>query len=136
MPVSPRKLAQIDARMRSLGIHENDLDERFIRASGKGGQHLNKTSTCVVLRHLPTGIEVRCQSERSQAINRHLARARLADKIERMMLGKRSAEEQRRWKIKKQKRRRSRRAKEKTLELKHKQSLKKEQRRKISKEEF
>jgi len=122
--------------MRSLGIHENDLDERFIRASGKGGQHLNKTSTCVVLRHLPTGIEVRCQSERSQAINRHLARARLADKIERMMLGKRSAEEQRRWKIKKQKRRRSRRAKEKTLELKHKQSLKKEQRRKISKEEF
>jgi len=129
MPVSSKKQALLAKRMHDLGILEADLSEHFIRSSGKGGQHLNKTSTCVVLRHLPTGIEVRCQSERSQAVNRHLARARLMEKMERMRLGRKSAEEQRRWKVKKQKRRRSRRAKEKVLEQKHRQSEKKRQRR-------
>ncbi len=128
MPVSPKKQTLLAKRMRDLGIREADIIEHFIRSSGKGGQHVNKTSTCVVLRHPPTGMEVRCQTERSQAINRHLARVRLMEKIERMMIGRKSAEEQRRWKVKKQKRRRSRRAKEKVLELKHRQSEKKRRR--------
>ncbi|MBN1283219.1 MAG: peptide chain release factor-like protein [Proteobacteria bacterium] len=135
MPVSLKKTSLVARRLKELGIHERDLFEQFIRSSGKGGQHVNKTSTCVLLRHIPTGVEVRCQSERSQAINRHLARARLADKIERMQLGRASREEQRRWKLKKQKRRRSRRAKEKVLEHKRKQSEKKELRKPPSREE-
>lgn len=69
-------------RLESLGVRDADLDERFIRASGPGGQHVNKTSTCVVLRHRPTGIEVRCQDERSQAMNRMRARLRLAEALE------------------------------------------------------
>ena len=60
--------------MAALGIREEDLEEKFIRSSGKGGQHVNKTSTCVWLKHLPSGIEVKCMEERSQSINRFLAR--------------------------------------------------------------
>ena len=128
MPVSRKKQAELAERMRALGIRERDIEEKFIRSSGPGGQRVNKVSTCVSLKHLPTGIEVRCQKERTQAINRHLARARLAEKVERMLLGKKSAAERKRWKLKKQKRRRSKRAKEKVLELKRKQSEKKRQR--------
>lgn len=111
--------------MNSLGINERDIIEHFVRSSGAGGQNVNKVSTCVVLKHLPTGIEVKCQQERSQAINRFLARRILVEKIERKMLGEKSAAEQRIWKIRKQKRRRSRRAKEKILAEKHRQAEKK-----------
>jgi len=103
-------------KMDSLGIFEKDIVEKFIRSSGKGGQKVNKTSSCVYLKHLPTKIEVKCQRERSQAINRFLARRILTDKIEGMIKGKESEEQQRIAKIRRQKRKRSKRAKLKMLE--------------------
>lgn len=127
--VSREKEEALRRRMESLGISEKDLVEKFIRSSGKGGQRLNKTSTCVYLKHVPTGIEVKCQRERFQAINRFLARRILTDKIERMIRGKESEEQQRIAKIRRQKRKRSRRAKLKMLEEKRKHSQKKQQRR-------
>ena len=111
--------------MKRLGVRELDLEESFVRSSGPGGQHVNKVATCVRLRHRPTGIEVRCQRERSQALNRFLARRVLLDKIEEKRLGALSAERQRIAKIRRQKRRRSRRAKEKMLRGKHLQAEKK-----------
>jgi protein subunit release factor B len=103
-------------KMDSLGIFEKDIVEKFIRSSGKGGQKVNKTSSCVYLKHLPTKIEVKCQRERSQAINRFLARRILTDKIEEMIKGKESEEQQRIAKIRRQKRKRSKRAKLKMVE--------------------
>jgi peptide chain release factor len=126
--VSPEKIKALQDRMDRLGIREEDLEEQFIRSGGPGGQNVNKVATCVYLKHLPTGIEVKCQQERSQALNRFLARRILAAKIEERALGRQSAERQRIEKIKRQKRKRSKRAKEKVLELKHLQSRKKEAR--------
>ena len=103
-------------KMDSLGIFEKDIVEKFIRSSGKGGQKVNKTSSCVYLKHLPTKIEVKCQRERSQSINRFLARRILTDKIEGMIKGKESEEQQRIAKIRRQKRKRSKRAKLKMVE--------------------
>jgi len=113
--VSSGKEAQLLSRMSALGIDEDDIEERFIKGSGSGGQKINKTSSCVQLLHRPSGIEVRCQQERSQALNRYLARRELCDKIEAQILGKESAEEQQREKIRRQKRRRSRRSKTRML---------------------
>ena len=126
--VSKKKEEALLKKMESLGIFEKDIVEKFIRSSGKGGQKVNKTSTCVYLKHLPTEIEVKCQRERYQAINRYLARKILADKIETMILGKRSEEQQRIEKIRRQKRKRSKRAKLKMLEEKRKHSQKKAER--------
>ncbi len=103
-------------KMDGLGIFEKDIVEKFIRSSGKGGQKVNKTSSCVYLKHLPTKIEVKCQRERSQSINRFLARRILTDKIEKMIKGKESEEQQRIAKIRRQKRKRSKRAKLKMVE--------------------
>jgi len=115
-------------KMEYLGIREEDIIERFIRSRGHGGQNVNKVSTCVYLKHLPTGIEVKCQQERSQALNRFFARRILIQKIEDQVLGRESAEQQRIAKIKRQKRKRSKRAQEKVLHLKHIQSEKKKTR--------
>jgi protein subunit release factor B len=123
--VSPEKQKALEERMERLGISETDIVERFVRSSGKGGQNVNKTSTCVYLKHLPTGVEVKCQRERYQALNRFLARRLLADKIEKQMLGEISEEEQRVQKLRRQKRRRSRRAQAKMLEEKKVHSKKK-----------
>ncbi len=109
-------------RMSELGIREEDIEEKFVRSQGKGGQNVNKLETCVYLKHLPTGIEVKCQQERYQAMNRFLARRILTDKIEALVRGKKSAERARIEKIRRQKRRRSRRAKEKMLEDKRRRS--------------
>ncbi|MDD3846343.1 MAG: peptide chain release factor-like protein [Syntrophorhabdaceae bacterium] len=117
--VSPEKDRSLRERMERLGIDEKDITERFVRSRGHGGQNVNKTSTCVYLKHIPTGVEVKCQRERSQALNRFLARRILVDKIEGIALGKESSRQQAREKIKRQKRRRSRRAKEKVLHFKH-----------------
>ena len=112
--------------MERLGILEQDIVEKFVRSGGRGGQNVNKVSTCVYLKHVPTGLEVKCQRERYQAINRFLARRMLADKIEKQLLGALSAEEQRIEKIRRQKRKRSKRAKAKMLESKRVQSAKKD----------
>ena len=105
-----------------------DIIEKFIRSSGKGGQKVNKTSTCVYLKHIPTNIEVKCQRERYQAINRYLARKILVDKVETMIRGKESEEQQKIAKIRRQKRKRSKKAKMKMLEDKKKRAQKKKDR--------
>ena len=124
--VSPQKQKALEEKMQRLEISEDDIVEKFVHSSGRGGQNVNKTSTCVYLKHIPTGIEVKCQKERYQALNRFLARRLLADKIEQMVLGKLSEEEQRREKIRRQKRKRSKRAQAKVLEDKRAHSRKKE----------
>ncbi|HPP06096.1 MAG TPA: peptide chain release factor-like protein [Syntrophorhabdaceae bacterium] len=123
--VSPEKEKRLFEKMERLGIKDEDIIERFIRSGGPGGQNVNKTSTCVYLKHLPTGIEVKCQKERSQALNRYLARRILVEKIEEMLLGKESERQREIEKIRRQKRKRSKRAKEKILMLKHHLSEKK-----------
>jgi len=120
------KEAALKARMASSGIKEADLEEKFIRSSKKGGQKVNKSSTCVYLKHRPTGIEVKCQKERSQGLNRFLARRILVNKIDSLVLGKNREAERKIEKIRRQKRRRSRRAKEKMLRYKKMRSEKKE----------
>ncbi|OGW25878.1 MAG: peptide chain release factor 1 [Nitrospirae bacterium GWC2_42_7] len=123
--VSPRKESALIEKMASLNIREEDIQESFIRSGGKGGQHVNKTSSCVYLKHIPTGIEVKCQKERSQSLNRYRARTILTEKIETIIKGKASEEQQRIEKIRRQKRRRSRKAKEKMLAEKKFTSTKK-----------
>jgi protein subunit release factor B len=129
--VSPEKQDALKERMESLGLSERDIVEKFVRSRGKGGQNVNKTSTCVYLKHLPTGIEVKCQRERSQAMNRFLARRRLTDKYEEMIKGKESEKVQKIEKIRRQKRKRSKRAKEKILQDKKIQSDKKKLRKQV-----
>jgi protein subunit release factor B len=80
--VSEEKNKWLKEKMDALGIHEKDFIEKFVRSSGKGGQKVNKTSTCVYLKHIPTGIEVKCMKDRSQSINRFLARRELIEEIE------------------------------------------------------
>lgn len=79
--VSEEKNRWLREKMEALGIHEKDVEEKFVRSSGKGGQKVNKTSTCVYLKHIPTGIEVKCMKDRSQSINRFLARRELVKRI-------------------------------------------------------
>jgi protein subunit release factor B len=129
--ISPEKETALQERMDRLGVSESDFRETFIRSSGPGGQKVNKTSSCVQLLHVPTGLAVKCQQERSQALNRFLARRILLDRIERIQTGVVIAEKQRIEKLKRQKRRRSRRAQEKILEQKHIQSEKKSLRAKV-----
>jgi protein subunit release factor B len=124
-PVSASSLGSLRRRFEALGITDADLEETFIRSSGHGGQNVNKVSTCVVLRHVPSGVTVRCQRERTQALNRFLARRMLADVLESRQEGVRSEAQKRTWKIRKQKARRGRRAKAKMLEDKHHQTEKK-----------
>jgi protein subunit release factor B len=108
--------------MLGLGIREDDLKETFVTSQGKGGQNVNKVSTCVVLVHGPSGLRIKCQQERSQGLNRYLARKLLADKIETLKRGAESEREQEVERIRRQKRRRSRRAKNRMLADKHARS--------------
>ncbi len=126
--ISSDKEKALREKMERFGIRESDIMERFVHSGGPGGQNVNKTSTCVYLKHVPTGIEVKCQRERSQALNRFLARRILINKIENMILGKQSEERRLIEKIKRQKRKRSKRAQEKVLRLKHLRSEKKKSR--------
>ena len=120
--VSEKKEKALLDRMRELNVTENDLDEQFIRSSGPGGQKVNKTSSCVCLRHIPTDITVKYQRERSQALNRFFARRTLLDKIELLQKGFIKEDKKRIEKIKSQKRKKSQRTKKKLSALKSKQS--------------
>ena len=116
--ISDKKKEDLEQLFARLGIREVDFEESFVRSGGPGGQNVNKVSTCVVLKHRPSGIIVKCQQERSQAMNRYFARRILASKLEAQALGRQSAEAQRIAKIKRQKRKRSKRAKDKMLQAK------------------
>jgi protein subunit release factor B len=131
-PVSADKVRELRERMERLGIREDDLDEQFVRSGGKGGQNVNKVSTCVVLVHRISGFRVKCQQERSQGLNRYLARKLLADKIETERLGRQSAQQQEAEKVRRQKRRRSRRSKARMLADKRANSATKQRRGSVS----
>ncbi len=123
-PVSPATVAQLYAEFARLGLKEEDLDEQFVRSGGAGGQNVNKVSTCVVLTHRPSGLVVRCQQERTQGLNRFLARRLMADKFAEKIRGEISLKKSEAEKLRRQKRRRSRRAKQKMLENKRFQAQK------------
>ena len=118
-------MAAQEARMAKLGITEDSLLEKFIHGSGSGGQKINKTASCVYLKHLPSGIEVKCQQQRSRELNRFLARRELCERLEEIREGRKSARQQAIEKIRRQKRRRSRRAKNRMLDAKSKHAEKK-----------
>jgi protein subunit release factor B len=126
--ITPEKWEKLHGWMEKLGINEHEIVEHFIRGSGKGGQKVNKTSSCVQLNHAPSGAEIRCQKTRSQADNRYWARRELCEQIEGKLLGENSAKQQAFEKIRRQKRRRSRRAKARMLDDKAKQGQKKKMR--------
>jgi protein subunit release factor B len=130
-PVSSDKEAQLAARMAALGVTEGELEETFVRSGGHGGQNVNKTSTCVMLLHRPTGLQVKCQATRQQGLNRFLARRLLLDKIEALRKGHVAAEQARIEKIRRQKRRRSRRARNRMLADKAHHSDKKRSRQRV-----
>jgi protein subunit release factor B len=112
--ISPEKIHALEERMKDLGIQEKDIEEKFIRSQGKGGQKVNKTSSCVYLKHTPTGIEVKCQKARSQAMNRFFARRLLSDKIDELLHGGQSAKAREVDKVRKQKSKRAKRARDKS----------------------
>ncbi|MDD5484241.1 MAG: peptide chain release factor-like protein [Kiritimatiellae bacterium] len=129
--VNTKKEKALAGRMDKLGVRAVDLRETFVRGAGRGGQKINKTSSCVQLLHLPTGLMVKCQQTRSRELNRFLARRELCEKIEEKVLGAQSARRQAAEKIRRQKRRRSRRQRALMLEAKHLRSLKKQARRSV-----
>lgn len=130
-PVSPEKQRDLENRMAKLGIREEDLDEHFVRSSGRGGQKLNKTSTCVVLHHRPTGLRLKVQESRSQGLNRYWARRRLVERLESRREAAKTQEAAERARIRRQKARRARRARERIRAAKERTARIKEGRRPV-----
>ena len=130
-PVTEQKADQLAQRMEALGVQESDIVETFVRSGGNGGQNVNKTSTCVMLVHRPTGLQVKCQETRQQGMNRFLARKLLLDKLEERKQAKLAAQRDQIEKLRRQKRGRSRGAKERILKSKAHQSQKKHFRRSV-----
>ncbi len=128
-PVSPEKLTALAQRMESLGVSEADLLEKFVRGSGSGGQKINKTNNCVFLKHLPSGVCIKCQMDRSRELNRFLARRELCEQLEMIRDGRALAKTQAIEKMRRQKRRRSRRSKQRSVADKRQLTLKKSLRR-------
>lgn len=115
------KWTKLTAWMNKLQITDTDLVEKFILGSGKGGQNLHKTASTVYLKHLPSGLEIKCQYSRSREDNRYFARERLCEKLQMMISDEKTKKQQRIEKLKRQKKRRSRRAKQNMLDEKHRQ---------------
>jgi protein subunit release factor B len=128
-PVSLEKETQLAQRMVALGVTEGDIEESFVRSGGHGGQNVNKTSTCVMLLHRPTGLQVKCQQTRQQGLNRFIARQLLLTKIATDRETRAAAERQLVEKLRRQKRKRPRGVKEQILRTKSRQSEKKANRR-------
>ncbi|MBU6383485.1 MAG: peptide chain release factor-like protein [Verrucomicrobia bacterium] len=120
------KWDEVKQRMERLGIFEGDLLEKFILGSGSGGQKINKTSSCVYLKHLPSGLEIKCQKSRSRDLNRLYARRELCERVEGQLFQEKSERQQKMEKLRRQKRKRSKRAQKKVLEAKKKLSTKKQ----------
>ena len=132
--VSIEKENQLAQRMAALGVREAEIEESFVRSGGHGGQNVNKVSTCVMLIHRPTGVQVKCQETRQQGLNRFIARRLLLDKIEERKNGFVAAQRAEIGKIRRQKRKRSRRAKNKMLADKSHHAGKKAARRSVAPE--
>ncbi len=130
--ISAEKQQALQKRMEALGIREDDLVEKFVLGSGSGGQKINKTNSCVYLRHEPTGIEIKCQRERSRSLNRHLAREELCDRIEGERQAKAEARIQRREKARRRNRRPSKAARKRAVEGKRRRAVVKKLRGKVS----
>lgn len=133
--VSNDKWDKLADWMEKLHINEDDLIEKFIIGSGKGGQKLHKTASTVYLKHIPSGIEIKCQESRSREDNRYFAKVRLCEKLHEIVSNEKTKEQQRVEKLKRQKKRRSRRSKQKMLDEKSKQGQLKILRKKPSSEE-
>jgi len=127
--ISPEKIAALEQSMASLGIREEDLLEKFVRGSGSGGQKINKTSNCVFLKHLPTGVCIKCQIDRSREMNRFHARRELCEQLNAIRQGKAIARTQAIEKLRRQKRPRSQRSKQRSIADKRALSQKKSLRR-------
>ena len=119
MSIKKEKFEELAIRMEKIGIKEADILEKFILGSSSGGQKINKTASCVYLKHLPTGIEVKYQKTRSREANRFFARRALCEKLEKTLLQVKTDKEKETEKIRRQKKRRTRRQKEKMLKGKH-----------------
>jgi protein subunit release factor B len=112
--VTQKKQEELEARMSALGVREADIEEKYVRSSGPGGQNVNKTASCVYLKHIVSGLEVKMQRERSQGLNRYYARKRLCELIEQERLGDKSPAAMKAERIRKQKKRRRRRGNSRT----------------------
>lgn len=120
--ISTDKWEKLAKRMEKLHILEADCIEKFIVGSGKGGQKLHKTASTVYLKHIPSGLEIKCQESRSREDNRYFARERMCEKLQAMLSDEKTKKQQKLEKIKRQKKRRSRRSRQKMLDEKSKQS--------------
>ena len=126
MIIKPEKEIALQEQMSRLGIKEEDLVEKFILGSGSGGQKINKTSSCVYLKHTPSGIEIKCQRSRSREMNRFYARRELCEKLEFALFKKESEKQREISKIRRQKKRRSRKTQQKLIDQKRTLSTKKQ----------
>ena len=110
---------EIETRLSALGLRSSEVEERFVLGSGHGGQKIQKTSSCVWLRHQPTGVEVRCQRERSQSANREMAWSELCAKLEERKRAAAAAKQDEQAKTRRRNRQKSHGQKVRMIQSKH-----------------